>query len=69
MNVKLSVEKDGEVISEAVYSIQSAADWEKASADIWHRARQAGPTENQSSEQFLSGLDGLWGATMRLDRA
>jgi hypothetical protein len=69
MNIQLSIEKDGEVLSSEIYDIQSSADWEKASADIWRRARQARPLANPDPNQFLSGLDDLWGATMKLDRA
>jgi hypothetical protein len=69
VNVRLSILKDGETLSSLVYEIKTSADWEKASADIWRRARQARPLAAPDINQFLSGLDDLWGATMKLDKA
>jgi hypothetical protein len=41
MKVRLRIEKDGQVLSTETYQIQSSADFEIASADIWSKARQA----------------------------
>ena len=61
MMVRLSIEKDGVALASERYEIKSSADFEKASADIWRRARQARPPTNPDQSQFLSGLDDLWG--------
>ena len=69
MNIRFSIEKDGKTLCSSTYEIKSAADWKEASADIWRRARQVQPLANPNPNQFLSGLDDLWGATMKLDKA
>jgi hypothetical protein len=70
MKVRLSiVNKDKKTLSNETYEVKSSADFEKASADIWRRARQAQPLTNPKSDQFLGGLDDLWDATMKLDKA
>jgi len=68
MQIRLSiVNKDQKVLASQTYDITISADFEKASADIWRRARQSSPLESPKPEQFLGGLDDLWGATMKLD--
>ena len=69
MNVQFSIEKDGKVLASEIYDIQSSADFAQANAEIWRRARQAQPLANPDPNQFLSGLDDLWGATMKIDKA
>jgi hypothetical protein len=69
MNIRFSIEKDGKIICSNAYEIKSADDWKEASADIWRRARKAQPLAKPNPKQFLSGLDDLWGATMKLDKA
>ncbi len=69
LNVRLSIEKDEVVLSSETYEIRGASDWEKACSDIWRRARQARPLAKPDESQFLSGLDDLWGAAMKLYKA
>jgi hypothetical protein len=69
MNIRFSIEKDGKTLCSSVYEIKSAVDWKEACADIWRRARQAQPLADSNPNQFLSGFDDLWGATMKLDKA
>jgi hypothetical protein len=69
MKVRLSIEKNKKTLASETYEIKTSSDWEKASADIWRRARQAQPLSNPRDDQFLSGLDDFWGATMKLDKA
>ncbi len=69
MNARMTIRKDGKVIVSAIYEIENSADWENACAEIWRRARQAHPLARQNANQFLSGLEDLWGATMQIDKA
>jgi hypothetical protein len=70
MRIRLSiVTKENKTLASEDYKIESSADFEKASADIWRRARQTQPLTNPKSDQFLGGLDDLWNTTMKLDKA
>jgi len=69
MNVRLSIIKDGKTLCSSAYEIKSAADFKEAGSDIWRRARTAQPLDNPNPEHFLSGLEDLCGATMKLDKA
>jgi hypothetical protein len=69
MQIRLSIlNKDQKVLANQTYDITITADFEKASADIWRTARQSSPLANPQLDQFLGGLDDLWGATMKLDK-
>jgi hypothetical protein len=69
MQIRLSIlNKDQKVLASQTYDTTISADFEKASADIWRRARQSSPITKPKSDQFLGGLDDFWGATMKLDK-
>jgi hypothetical protein len=68
MQIRISITaKDGKQLTSHTYEIAGPNDFAQASADIWRRARQAQPSPNL--QDFMSGMEGLWGATMKLDKA
>ena len=69
MNIRLSVEKDKKVLSSGTYEVDNGNDWENACSDIWRRTTQQQPLNSLDAGEVLSGLNDLWGATMKLDRA
>ena len=68
MIIRLSVTKDGKTLARADYDIADSVDFEKACIEIWRKARMAQPTERPEVGAFLSGLDDLYGAVMKLDK-
>jgi hypothetical protein len=69
MNVKFSVEMDGKTLASQTFEIIDAATFETACREIWRLARTAKPITEPKIGEFLSGLDGLWGASMKLEPA
>lgn len=69
MRVRLSVEKDGNILANYVYEILSAFDIERASRDILRRAIQAQTGQKHSKLMTaLEHFDVLWGAAIRINR-
>jgi hypothetical protein len=63
--------KTANKLTSHIYEIAGPNDFAQASAqasaDIWRRARQAQLSPNL--QDFMSGMEDLWRATMKLDKA
>lgn len=69
MRVRLSVEKDGNVLANYVYEILSGFDIERASRDILRRAIQT--QTGQKHLKLMTAIehfDVLWDAAIRISR-
>ncbi len=69
MNVKFSVEKEGVTLATQTFEITGVTTFQTACCEIWRLARSAKPTAEPKAGEFLSGLDDLWGASMKLESA
>jgi hypothetical protein len=66
--VRLSVERDGNVLANSVYEILSGVDLDRASRDAWRRAIRAQTDRDLTRMSSEEKLDALWGAILRIDR-
>jgi hypothetical protein len=68
VRVRLSVEKDGNVLSNWVYEILTTFDIERASRDVLQRAIRTQSNQNLKLMAPEEMFDLLWGAAIRIER-
>lgn len=68
MRIRLSVEKDGNVLANSVYEILSGFDIERAARDILRRAIWTKTDRNLSHMTIEETFDVICGVAIRLER-
>lgn len=67
MKIKFSIEKDNKTLAQMITDITNAEQFHAAIRNVWDTARRTNPAKNV--EEFLAGLDTLFGATLKMEKA